>query len=90
VDEIVGYGAGAKGQHLFNLLGLERFIQTVVDDMPSYQGKFIPATGIMINNPAHVLSSAKIKAVVNLATTHGEAVKVRIPQHLEFIDVLYS
>ena len=90
VDEIVGYGAGAKGQHLFNLLGLERYIQTVVDDMPSYQGRFIPGTRVEINKPAHALSSAKIKAVVNLATTHGEAVRGRVPQHLEFIDVLYS
>ena len=88
--EVIGYGAGAKGQHLFHLLGLGRYIHVMVDDMPAYQGRFMPATDVPIRKPSEVLATGRVKAVVNLATTHGEAVRSKLPADMTFIDVLYS
>lgn len=88
--QLIGYGAGAKGQHLFHLLGLGRFIRHMADDMPAYHGKFMPATDVPILKPAHLLDSGRVRAVVNLATTHGQTVRQKLPPDMTFIDVLYS
>jgi ketol-acid reductoisomerase len=46
---IVGYGAGAKGQALLNMLDLSHdIIPYVVDDTPGSKGMYIPGTGTKV------------------------------------------
>jgi len=85
--EVIGYGAGAKGPHLLSLYDIHRYIPIVVDDNPSYQGKYIAGTGSVIRG-SEVLHSDKIKLVVNLAPTHTESIRKRIPDQIELIDVI--
>lgn len=86
-NEVIGYGAGAKGQHLIHVLGLDRFVSNVVDDTPGFVGKFIPGTAIQIIDSA-ILDSKDLRAVVNLAPTHLEAIKKQVPSHLDLIDFI--
>jgi hypothetical protein len=47
--QILGYGAGSKGQALLNMLGCdEGHIHAVIDDTPGIAGKYIPGTGIAV------------------------------------------
>lgn len=83
--QVVGYGAGAKGQHLIHVLGLTEIISQVIDDTPGFEGYFIPGTDIEIKNSS-VLNGENIKAVLNLAPTHSEVIQSKIPSKLKFID----
>lgn len=85
--EIIGYGAGAKGQHLIHLLGLDKYISEVVDDTPGFAGKFIPGTKIRIIS-RDGWDSSNIKAIINLAPTHAEIIKKNIPINVEFLDFI--
>jgi len=87
-NEVIGYGAGPKGQHLVHLLNLERYIDVVVNDLKYFQEKYIPGTGIIIKNPHEYLYDSDLKAVINLAPTHGDTIKFKIPCHLEFIELI--
>jgi hypothetical protein len=84
--EIVGYGAGAKGSHLIYILGLQEVLQVVVDDTPDYRNKYIPGTHIQIKSPGY-LNHDFVKAVINLAPTHLETIRARVPDKLDFIDI---
>ena len=84
-EEVVGYGAGAKGQHLLHLLELENRIDYVIDDTPELNGKYIPGTTVKICSPDHIENSG-IKAVVNLIPTHSEAIREKVSNQYEFID----
>jgi|GEM_PF-2790246 len=86
-DELVGYGAGAKGQHLIHILGLEDIIDKVFDDTPEYNNKFIPGTKIQIFRPLKS-SWDKIRTVINLVPTHHKVIKQKIPSNIEFIDFI--
>ncbi len=45
----VGYGAGAKGQALLNMLALDsRILPFVIDDTPGYAGRFVPGVGSQV------------------------------------------
>ena len=85
--EVVGYGAGAKGQHLIHILGLDEYIKYVIDDTSGFQGKFIPGTEIEIVS-SDFLKEKTIAAVINLAPTHSEIIKSKVPSHLDFIDFI--
>ena len=84
-NEIIGYGAGAKGQHLLHLLELDDRIDYVIDDTPELEGKYIPGTTVKIRSPDHIDKTA-IKAVINLIPTHAEAIREKISNHYDFID----
>lgn len=84
---VVGYGAGAKGQHLIHLLELEKYINKVIDDTPGFDGKFIPGTSIEIVC-SDILQADDLSAVINLAPTHREAIKAKVPSNLVFIDFI--
>lgn len=84
---VVGYGAGAKGQHLIHVLGLDKYIKYVVDDTLGFEGKFIPGTAIEIVS-SDFLKEKTIAAVINLAPTHHEIIKSKVPSHLDFIDFI--
>lgn len=88
-DQLIGYGAGAKGQHLIHVLGLDAFITKVIDDTPGFEGMFIPGTKIEIVS-REILRSSSLKAVINLAPTHAEKIKLNIPKELIFIDFINS
>lgn len=90
VSEIIGYGAGPKGQHLIHIFGLERFFQVALNDIEFYQGKYIPGTSICIEKPSKFISETKLKAIINLAPTHSEAIRGKVPQHLKFIELIDS
>lgn len=87
-SQIVGYGAGAKGQHLIHILGLEGLFYVAVNDIEFYQNKYIPGTGIRIEKPSNHLSNKNLKAVLNLAPTHGQAIRNKLPQNLDFIELI--
>jgi 2-polyprenyl-3-methyl-5-hydroxy-6-metoxy-1,4-benzoquinol methylase len=87
--QLIGYGAGAKGQHLIHLLGLDRYISEVIDDTPGFNGKFIPGTGIRIIS-RDVWDKSNTKAIINLAPTHTEIIKKNIPVGMEFLDFVNS
>ncbi len=84
-EEIIGYGAGAKGQHLLHLLELEDHISYVIDDTPELEGQYIPGTSIEIKSPDQVDKNI-VKAVINLIPTHAEAIKEKLADQYEFID----
>jgi len=86
--EIVGYGAGAKGQQLIHFLNLGKYLFGVIDDTPESDGKFIPGTGIQIYNSTLLTINADIKVVINLAPTHTETIKNKIPSNLTFINLV--
>jgi SAM-dependent methyltransferase len=86
-EEIVGYGAGAKGQHLIHILALKDKISAVVDDTPGYENTFIPGTSLEIKSSG-VLKDARIKAVINLAPTHSDAIRAKVPEKIRFINVI--
>ncbi|MBI2274148.1 MAG: methyltransferase domain-containing protein [Bacteroidetes bacterium] len=86
-EEVVGYGAGSKGPHLVYILGLKDYINLVVDDTPGYAGMYLPGTSVQICS-ADVLKNKNVKAVVNLAPTHSEAIQAKTPANLEFIEVI--
>jgi SAM-dependent methyltransferase len=85
--ELVGYGAGAKGQHLIKILGLENFLSSVIDDTPGLKNKYIPTTSIKIVD-SEVLKNSNIKAVINLAPTHLDVIRKKVPDYLEIIDFI--
>lgn len=85
-EEIAGYGAGAKGQHLLHILYLHEIIGTIVDDTKQLQGRFIPGTMIEIENP-NVLKNGTIKYIINLVPTHKDTIKKKIPEGIEFFDI---
>lgn len=85
--EVVGYGAGAKGQHLIHVLSLDKFISRTVDDTPGFEGKFIPGTAIEISNK-NIFEEENVKAVMNLAPTHYDVIKHKAPRHLAFLDFI--
>lgn len=85
--EVVGFGAGAKGQHLIHILELEEKIEVVIDDTPGYENNFIPGTKIEIQS-TELFKKNGIKAVVNLAPTHSEAIRDKVPGTIQFINVI--
>jgi SAM-dependent methyltransferase len=86
-NEMAGYGAGAKGQHLIYILNLEGYLDFVVDDTPEYENMIIPGTRIKIQK-INRLKLRKIKAIINLAPTHSETIKAKIPNGIKFIDII--
>jgi SAM-dependent methyltransferase len=86
-DEIVGYGAGAKGQHLIHILNLEENLSFVVDDTPGYENMIIPGTRIKIQK-SDKLKNKLIKIILNLAPTHSETLRSKIPEGKKFIEVI--
>lgn len=57
-QQIVGYGAPAKGNTLLNYCGIRTdFLDYTVDRNPHKQGKFLPGTHIPIYAPEHILST---------------------------------
>jgi len=54
--KIVGYGAAAKGNTLFNFCGIRTdYIDYVVDRNPAKQNKFLPGSHIPVYNPEKIL-----------------------------------
>ncbi|MFH0866501.1 MAG: class I SAM-dependent methyltransferase [Bacteroidota bacterium] len=86
-NEVIGYGAGAKGQHLIHLLNLDKFISVVADDTPYLNDKYIPGNGLKILNPANI-DWGKIKCVVNLVPTYPDVIKSKLPPGIKFIDFI--
>ncbi len=86
-NEIVGYGAGAKGSHLLYLFNLHNYIKIIVDDTPGYENKYIPGTNVIIKSNSY-LDNKELKAIINLAPTHSEAIKNSIPGHFKFINII--
>lgn len=71
---VVGYGAGAKGQALLNMLGLSHdLIPYVVDDTPGSNGMFIPGTGARVIESSDA-NFAKADCVLITAPTHVDEI----------------
>jgi C-methyltransferase C-terminal domain/Methyltransferase domain/Putative zinc binding domain len=71
---IVGYGAGAKGQALLNMLNLPHdVIPNVVDDTPGSKGMYIPGTGTKVVDSSDVCFS-EADFVLITAPTHVDEI----------------
>lgn len=81
----VGFGAGAKGQFLIHLYGLQELLAAVIDETPGYSSKYIPGTVIPIVDLDYLDKIDSI-AVINLAPTHTPAVMKKIPKEFLFLD----
>jgi 2-polyprenyl-3-methyl-5-hydroxy-6-metoxy-1,4-benzoquinol methylase len=84
-EKFIGFGAGAKGQFLIHLYGLEKFLTVVIDETPGYAGKFIPGTDVSIVGLDYI-DEVELATVVNLAPTHTQAVMNKIPEKVKFMD----
>lgn len=51
---IVGYGAPAKGNTMLNYTGAGEFMECLVDDMPSKQGKYAPGSRLPVRRREEV------------------------------------
>ena len=67
---IVGYGASHSTTTLIYSLGIESFLDFVVDDNPAKQGRYSPGTAIPVHSPEH-LSRQPEACVVILGWQHG-------------------
>lgn len=71
---IVGYGAGAKGQALLNMLNLHHgVIPYVVDDTPGSKGMYIPGTGTKVVDSSDICFS-EADFVLITAPTHVDEI----------------
>ncbi|MBI9112702.1 class I SAM-dependent methyltransferase [Maridesulfovibrio ferrireducens] len=86
-NEIVAYGAGAKGPHLMYLFDLNNYLSYIVDDNTSFAGQYIAGTDVQVQ-PTSFLQNKNIKAVINFAPTHSKLIKSKVPQSLKFIDLI--
>ncbi|MEN9862345.1 MAG: hypothetical protein RLZZ601_109 [Pseudomonadota bacterium] len=84
-ETFIGFGAGAKGQSLIHLYGLQELFTAVIDETPGYPSKFIPGTSIPIVGLDY-LDKFESAVLVNLAPTHTEAVRRKIPSRFSFVD----
>lgn len=84
-ETFIGFGAGAKGQSLIHLYGLEELFTAVIDETPGYPGKFIPGTSIPIVG-LDCLDKFESATLINLAPTHTEAVRSKISDRFSFVD----
>ncbi len=87
-DEVVGFGAGAKGQLLIHFFELDKYIKYVVDTNISFENQYIPGTSLEIKTESFIEGNSKLKAVINLAPTHTAQLIKKIPKHLDFIDII--
>jgi SAM-dependent methyltransferase len=56
--KVVGYGAAAKGNSLFNYCKIEnKDVEYVVDKNPHKQGLFLPGSHISIKNPKYIMET---------------------------------
>jgi hypothetical protein len=81
----IGFGAGAKGQFLIHLYGLQDYLVAVIDETPGYPGNYIPGTAVPIV-ALNYLDEIRAAIVVNLAPTHFQSVFNKIPRRFAFID----
>ena len=86
-EEVVGFGAGSKGPHLAYILGLGEYIDNVIDETPEYLGKFLPGSSIKIVDMS-IIKSGKVKAVLNLAPTHSNAIRAKFDSSIKFFEVI--
>lgn len=86
-EEVVGYGAGAKGPHLVALFGLDKYISRVIDDNQAYRGRFIAGTRAQVVSRDEI-DFDRIKLVLNLAPTHSEAVRSKLKSTIKMTDIV--
>ena len=86
-DEVVGYGAGAKGPFLLSLYDLGPMLKAVVDDNASFHGQYLAGTGAKVVTPA-VLQDETLKAVLILAPTHTNQIAKSLPPGITAINVV--
>lgn len=84
-EVFIGFGAGAKGQFLIHLYGLQDYLVAVIDETPGYPTKYIPGTSVPIVGLDY-LDKIEAATVINLAPTHTQAVSNKIPSRFTFID----
>jgi hypothetical protein len=79
---VVGYGAGAKGQALLNMLGLPHdIIPYVVDDTPGSKGMYIPGTGTKVVDSSDGCFSAADFVLITAPTHVDEIVAKEQERH---------
>lgn len=86
-EEVIGYGAGAKGPHLLSLFCLDKYITRVIDDNPAYHGRFIAGTRAQVVSRDDV-DFERIKLVLNLAPTHSDAIRSRLGSAVQIVDIV--
>jgi len=79
---IIGYGAGSKGQAIFNMLGLpHKIIKYVVDDTPGSKGRYIPGAGTEVVDSSSFLLSEADYCLITAPTHVDEIVSKESNRH---------
>ena len=86
-DEIIGFGAGGKGQHLIHLLGLDMYCNKVLDNLNTNKNQYIPGTKIEIVSEDEI-NNPNLKLVLNLAPTHSKILKSKTPDRVIFYNIV--
>lgn len=86
-DEVVGYGAGAKGPFLVSLYELGPMLRAVVDDNVSFHDQYLAGTGTRIV-PSSALEDNAVKAVLILAPTHADSILASLPAGKAAINII--
>jgi len=86
-NEVVGYGAGAKGPFLVSLYELGPMLHAVVDDNVSFHDQYLAGTGTRIV-PSSVLEDDAVKAVLILAPTHADSILASLPAGKTAINII--
>ncbi len=86
-EQIVGYGAGAKGPHLLSLYGLEDMLSYIVDDNPAFHGQYLAGSTLKIVS-SEIFDNQSVKAVVNLAPTHSSSIRKKLDERFVVIDII--
>ncbi len=84
-NTIVGFGAGAKGQFLIHIYELQGFLDNVFDETANFAGRYIPGTALQICPPDFDGCDQKT-VFVNLAPTHAQHIRSKIPSRFEMLD----
>lgn len=78
---IMLFGVGARGVMTLNALNLKGFIDIIFDDQKEKQGKFVPGTKLVIENPENIKNIAKpITCLLAVNNENEKAVIERISQ----------
>jgi hypothetical protein len=83
--EIVGFGAGAKGQFLVHIYGLDRYLDKIFDETPGHAGQYVPGTDLQICKPSFD-DCVDGTVFVNLAPTHARHIRAKVPSRFLMLD----
>jgi SAM-dependent methyltransferase len=84
---IAAFGAAAKGMTALSFFGLHEQIDYIVDDAKMKQGRYTPATNIIIKPPGVLREDTRNLAIIILAWNFATEISQKIRQHRSSLPV---